>query len=280
MDDFQNDNGQLDTQGSDNLDTNLEGDNNNLEGVDANLDNTNTDNGGGNDFSDFNIPQEYQERDWAKNFEGKTGDELKNEIFKVLDEKYTNTPVIPETVEEYALNELEFKNEQGEVYYQYPDKVLEHFGNEFKEVGLTKEQAHGLLNKYTQFELEQFEAISNIDDLNKDLDEMFKSNPAQKQTVQGLLKEFLPAEDQEFLQTTAPNYTIQMFYKVAKGLVDKYGYKEGSGGQGGQNNHRMSEADRDKEYNRIVGEMEAMKKRPYTTAEYEALENQLYNLYK
>lgn len=278
---FQNDGGQIDTQDTNNLEAgstdNL--DNSASDNVDSNIaDSDNIDSGNGN--NGFDIPQEYKEKDWVKQFEGKTGDELQNAVFKVLDEKYANEPYIPETVEDYALNELEFKDENGNVTYEYPQEVLDVFGGKFKEAGLTKEQAHGLLKDYTQFELEQFEAISNIDDLNKNLDEMFKSNPAQKQTVQGLLKEFLPAEDQEFLQTTAPNYTIEMFYKVAKGLVDKYGYKEGSGGQAQQNSYRMTQADKDKEYDRIVSEMEALQRRPHTPDEKDALQRQLNALFK
>ena len=166
------------------------------------------------------------------------------------------------------------------ITYQYPEEVLGYFGSEFKELGLTKEQAHGLLTKYTNFELEQFRAMTDIEDLNKNLDEMFKSNPAQKQTVQSLLKEFLPKEDQEFLQTSAPNYTIEMFYKVAKGLVDKYGYKEGAGGQGGQNNFRMSQADKDREYERIVSKMEELTRRPHTSEEKEILQKELNALFR
>lgn len=278
---LQNDGGQNDVQDTNNLEAgatdNL--DNTASDNVDTDIaDSDNNDNG--NVDNVFDIPQEYKEKDWVKQFEGKTGDELQNAVFKALDEKYTNTPVIPETVEDYALEELEFKDEDGNVTYEYPKEVLDVFGGKFKEAGLTKEQAHGLLKDYTQFELEQFEAISNIDDLNKNLDEMFKSNPAQKQTVQGLLKEFLPAEDQEFLQTTAPNYTIEMFYKVAKGLVDKYGYKEGSGGQSQQNSYRMTQADKDKEYDRIVGEMEALQRRPHTPEEKDRLQKQLNALFR
>ena len=75
-------------------------------------------------------------------------------------------------------------------------------------------------------------------------------------------------------------HTIIMFYQVAKGLLDKYGYKEGSGGQGQQNNYRMSKEDRDKEYDRIVGEMEALTKRPHTSEEKQNLQNQLNALFK
>ena len=164
---FQNDGGQIDTQDTNNLEAgstdNL--DNSASDNVDSNItDSDNIDSGNGN--NGFDIPQEYKEKDWVKQFEGKTGDELQNAVFKALDEKYANEPYIPETVEDYALNELEFKDENGNVTYEYPQEVLDVFGGKFKEAGLTKEQAHGLLKDYTQFELEQFEAISNIDDLN------------------------------------------------------------------------------------------------------------------
>ena len=270
----------MDTQDTNTIDTNPTDTLDNPAGDNSGNDNTNIDNSGNDTtVNTFNIPQEYQEKDWAKNFEGKTGDELQNAIFKALDEKYANTPVIPETVEAYELNTIEFKDEDGNPYYEYPPEVLDHFGNEFKELGLTKDQAHGILTKYTNFELEQFQALTNIDELNKNIDDMFKSNPTQKQTVQGLLKEFLPAEDQKFLQETAPNYTIEMFYKVAKGLVEKYGYKEGSGGQANKNNYVMSQADKDKEYNKICDEMEALKTRPHTAEEKDALQRRLNALF-
>jgi len=277
---FQNDGTQINTEeggGSNYVDKSNLGDSTGSSNVNNNAD---TDNLGGRDGSVFDIPQEYKEKDWVKNFEGKTGNELRDEVFKALNEKYTNSPIVPQTAEEYALNELEFKDEQGNITYQYPEEVLGYFGSEFKELGLTKEQAHGLLTKYTNFELEQFRAMTDIEDLNKNLDEMFKSNPAQKQTVQSLLKEFLPKEDQEFLQTSAPNYTIEMFYKVAKGLVDKYGYKEGAGGQGGQNNFRMSQADKDREYERIVSKMEELTRRPHTSEEKEILQKELNALFR
>ncbi len=258
--------------GADNLD----------KSADDNLgaDNADDNNLGDNGSNIFSIPDEYQNKDWAKNFEGKVGNELKSEIFKVLDEKYASTPLVPETIEEYALSELEFKNETGEKYYEYPQEVLEVFGERFKNRGLTKEQAHGILTDYTEFEIEQFKAMTNVDDLNQSINEMFKSNQAEINKVEGLLQEFLPVEDRKFLNDSAPNHTLLMFYKVAKGLADKYGYKEGFGGQGGKSHLRMTEADKDKEYNRIVGELEALQKRPHTTEEHNALRKQLDSLFR
>ena len=75
------------------------------------------------------------------------------------------------------------------------------------------------------------------------------------------------------------NAVVEMFYKVAKGLVDKYDYKEGTSAQN-KSTMRMSEADREAEYNRLVAEIEAISSRPHSAAEKQNLLSQLNSLYK
>ena len=153
---LQNEGGQMDLQDTQNIDANPTDTENNPADDNVNLDNTDTDNSGNDNIANvFDIPQEYKEKDWAKNFEGKTGDELQNAIFKALDEKYANTPVVPETVEGYALNEVEFKDENGNPYYEYPPEVLEHFGNEFKDLGVIDAE-----KKYYQLAIEETIIVS------------------------------------------------------------------------------------------------------------------------
>ena len=229
----------------------------------------------------FSIPEEYSGKDWVKNFDGQTGDDLKANVFKALDEKYASTPVIPQSAEEYAFNDV-FKDENGEVQFTYPDEALNFFGNEFKELGITKEQGQGILKKYTDFELKEFEKHTNADELEKNVASMFNGNAEQRSTVEGLLKEILPQEDQKFLQETMPNVVIEMFYKVAKGVVEKYGLKEGTQNSNSTNSNtmRMTEKDKDAEYNRIVGEIEALSKRPHSPEERAKLQRQLLSLYE
>ena len=109
---------------------------------------------------------------------------------------------------------------------------------------------------------------------------MFNNNQQQRKTVESLLKEFLPQKDQEFLQKTAPNYTIEMFYRVAKGLVDKYGYKEGSANSSNPAKMRMSEADRNAEYNRLIKELEEIDNRPHNAGERDALVKKMQELFR
>lgn len=229
----------------------------------------------------FAIPEEYSQKEWVKNFEGQSGDDLKANVFKALDEKYTNAPMIPQSVEDYALNDI-LKDESGNLQFEYPDEILEKFGGEFKELGLTKEQGQGILKKYTDFEIEQFQKYTDADDLENSINTMFNGNVQQRRNVESLIKEFLPQEDQEFLQKTAPNCTIEMFYKLANGLANKYGYKEGTQNSNTANGNsmRMTEQDKDAEYNRVVGELEALSRRPHSPEEKQRLQSQLLNIYK
>ena len=109
---------------------------------------------------------------------------------------------------------------------------------------------------------------------------MFNGNQQQRREVESLIREFLPQEDQAFLQKTAPNYTIEMFYKLAQGLVNKYGFKEGTNNSNNSASMRRTQADIDNEYNRIASELEALQHRPHTTEEKSKLMAQLMNLGK
>jgi hypothetical protein len=110
---------------------------------------------------------------------------------------------------------------------------------------------------------------------------MFNNNQQQRQTVEGLLKEFLPQQDQEFLQKTAPNYTIEMFYRVAKGLVDKYGYKEGSANSSNPAKIRMSEADKNAEYDRLYQRLISLDSSPnQKVGERDEIINQMRQLFQ
>ena len=201
------------------------------------------------------------------------------EIKEALEKQIGVQNEVPENAEGYAFNDI-LKNEKGELLYEYPDDALSFFGDKFKEFGLSKEQGQNLLKSYTDFEIKEFQKYTDADELDSNINTMFNNNQEQRKTVEGLLKEFLPQEDQNFLQKTAPNYTIEMFYRVAKGLVDKYGYKEGSSNSSNPSKMRMSDADRDAEYNRLCSELEALDNRPQHVGERDRILKQMQELYK
>ena len=265
-----------------------------------------------NSSAEFSIPDEYKDKGWTRFFDGKTGDDLKNEFFRSYDNSQTligkkvedyikttdlksldnfeeikdalqkqigNQVEVPQDAEGYALNDI-LKNEDGSLDYEYPDEALNFFGDKFKDLGLSKEQGQQLLKSYTDFEIGEFQKYTNPDDLENNINSMFDNNQQQRKTVEGLLKEFLPQKDQEFLQKTAPNYTIEMFYRVAKGLVDKYGYKEGTAQANPPSKMRMSEADRNARYEELTKQLEILDNRPQQVGERDAILKQLREIFQ
>jgi len=271
-----------------------------------------------NQGSDFAIPEEYKEKGWTKFFDGKTGDDLKAELFRSYDnsqtligkkvEDYIKTtdlksldnyeeikealskqilePVeVPENAEGYGLNEL-LKSENGEQILTIGDDALNFFGDKFKELGISKDTAQELFKEYVKYGIEEFHKYTDADELETSLKTMFnegntQEKSQQRKTVESLLKEFLPAEDQQIIQDSVPNAVIQMFYKVAKGLVDKYGYKEGSANSSNPAKIRMSEADRNAEYDKLYNRLVELDNTPNQKAgEREAIVKRMQELFK
>lgn len=260
--------------------------------------------------SDFSIPSEYADKGWVKFFDGKSGDDLKAELFKSYDnqqsligkkvnEYLTTTDLkqldnfeeikkalLPQIAPEYQVPEdlagynfdSVLKDEQGNKIYPMPDEALEEFAELFKAEGVTAQQGQKILEKYINFETENFKKYTDADELEAGLKEMFKSNPSQKQTCESLIKEFLSADDQKIIQDTMPNVVVEMFYKVAKGLVDNYGYKESAGGTKPQGMAK-TDAEKQAEYDKLYKEITELGNRPHTEAEKAALLKQLQNVF-
>jgi len=266
---------------------------------------------------EFSIPEEYAEKGWAKFFDGKTGEDLKSELFRSYDNSQTligkkvedyikstdlkslenyeeikealsqqiTEPVqVPEKAEDYELSSL-LNNENGERILSIEDSALTFFGDKFKELGLSKEQAQDLFSSYVKYGIEEFHKFTNADELEKSLKTMFKETgegkSPERKNAEALLKEFLPAQDQKIIQDTVPNAVIEMFYKIAKGFVEKYDYKEGSSNATNPGKIRMSEKDRDDEYNRLYDKLIALDSQPNQRAgERDDIIKQMRELYK
>lgn len=257
--------------------------------------------------SEFSIPQEYSEKGWVKFFDGKTGDDLKAELFKSYDSQQS---LIGKKVNEYLANtdlkqldnfeeikkallpqiapEIDVPekynfdsvllDEEGNKIYPMPDEALDEFTTLFKEEGINDKQAQSILKKYIEFETENFKKYTDADQLEAGLKEMFKSNPSQKQTCESLIKEFLSADDQKLIQDTMPNVVVEMFYKVSKGLVDKYGYKETTGGQKAGSVIK-TDAEKQAEYDKLYNQLIELGNRPHTENEKASLLKQLQNVF-
>ncbi|MEI8127987.1 MAG: hypothetical protein WCG95_00085 [bacterium] len=274
--------------------------------------NSGSDNSSQNTSSqDFSIPEEYSDKGWAKFFDGKSGDDLKSEVFKSLDnsqslvgkktsEYLTSVDIrqlenfedikkallpqiapemqVPEKAEDYSLNDI-LKDADGNQAFEYPSEVIDHFSNNFKELGINKEQGQSLLKMYTDFEMQQFNQLTDATALDKSLDSMFKNNSDNKNKCSSLIKEFLSPDSQKYLQDTQPNKTIEIFYELAKGMANKYDYNEtGSPGQKGSN-IKMSQAEKDQAYDKVYNELQDLNNRPHTDEEKQAKLKELRGIF-
>lgn len=284
------------------------------QGTDSGSDYSGSDSGqgaGNSQATEFSIPDEYKEKGWAKFFDGKSGDELKSELFKSYDnsqsmigkkvEEYLTTTDlkqlsnyeeikknlssqltpeynVPENSSDYDLGSI-LKDENGNQIFSAPEESLNLFQDKFKEFGISKEQGQNLMKSYLEYEVGEFQKYTDADELESHINDMFKGNSQQRTQCESLIKEFLSPQDQKFIQDTMPNVVVEMFYKVSKGLVEKYDYKEGNSA----NNHStlaMTQAEKNAEYERLTSELEALSRRPHNAQEKQSLLNQLMAIYK
>ncbi len=264
-----------------------------------------------NNVSEFSIPDEYKDRGWSRFFDGKTGENLKSELFKSYDnsqkligkrvEEYLATTDLkklsnfdeikknlssqltpqyntPENAADYDLVSA-LKDENGNQIFTAPQEALNAFQDKFKEFGISKEQGQNLMKTYLEYEVGEFQKYTNPDELEANINQMFKGNQQQRGQCEALIREFLPPQDQKFIQDTMPNAVVEMFYKITKGLVDKYDYKESHSIQS-NSSMRMTNAEKEAEYTRLVSEIEALSHRPHSTQEKQQLLDQLTALYQ
>lgn len=286
-----------------------------MDDITTNNDDLNNSDSGNSDSSStqetsFSIPEEYASKGWAKTFEGKTGNDLMNAFFKSYDnaqglvskrvdeyienidlsklDSYENiksvlqskSANVPENIEDYKLESVFSSEDENSENFEVPKDVLDKFANSFKEIGLNVNQAQELLKMYSEFELENFSKLADPEELKKDISTLFNNDDSKKKNVESLLNEFLTEDDANFLKTSAPNKTILMFYKLAKGLTDKYDFTEGNASAGAKSSNVRTEEEKNAEYDKVYNKLMELQTRPHSTEEKEELLNKLRNIYK
>lgn len=276
---------------------------------DINADNGAQD-GTANNPAEFSIPEEYKTKGWTKFFDGKTGEDLKAELFRSYDssqsligkrvEDYLATTDLkrlenfeqikenlikqiapeyetPEEIGGYNLKEV-LTNASAEL--PITDEVMDSMAEKFKELGVSAQQGQQIFKTYLDLTLKDFEKVTDPQELEQNISNMFNGNTEQRKNVENLIKEFLPDEDRKIIQDIVPNVVVEMFYKVAKGFVEKYDYKEGTNNSSNPAKMRMSEADRNAEYNRLYEELQNLDSRPQKPGEKDAIVNRMRELFK
>lgn len=263
-----------------------------------------------NNTAEFSIPEEYKSKGWTKFFNGKTGEDLKAELFRSYDnsqsligkrvEDYLATTDLkrlenfeqikenlikqiapeyetPEEIGGYNLKEV-LTNASTE--FPITDEIMDSMAEKFKELGVSAQQGQQIFKTYLDLTLKDFEKVTDPQELEQNISKMFNGNTEQRKNVENLIKEFLPDEDRKIIQDIVPNVVVEMFYKVAKGFVEKYDYKEGTNNSSNPAKMRMSEADRNAEYNRLYEELQNLDSRPQKPGEKDAIVNRMRELFK
>lgn len=276
---------------------------------DINADNGAQD-GTANNPAEFSIPEEYKSKGWTKFFDGKTGEDLKAELFRSYDssqsligkrvedylattdlKRLENFEQIKENLIKQIAPEYETPEEIGgynlkevltNVSVEFPitDEVMDSMAEKFKELGVSAQQGQQIFKTYLDLTLKDFEKVTDPQELEQNISNMFNGNTEQRKNVENLIKEFLPDEDRKIIQDIVPNVVVEMFYKVAKGFVEKYDYKEGTNNSSNPAKMRMSEADRNAEYNRLYEELQNLDSRPQKPGEKDAIVNRMRELFK
>ena len=260
--------------------------------------------------TDFAIPEEYQNKGWSRFFDGKTGDDLKNELFRSYDNSQT---LIGKKVEDYLAN-VDLKNldnyeqikdsliKQIMPEYNTPEDIKDYnltdviskaekilpidesainsIAGKFKELGVSSKQGQEIFKEYLNLTIQDFKKITNPEELEQNISKMFNGNTEQRKQVESLISEFLPEEDKKIIQKIVPNNIVEMFYKVAKGFVEKYDYKESTTNSSKSNQFKMSEADKNQEYDRLYKKLIELDNRPQKVGEREAILKQMQNLFR
>lgn len=276
---------------------------------DINADNGAQD-GTANNQAEFSIPEEYKTKGWTKFFDGKTGEDLKAELFRSYDssqsligkrvedylattdlKRLENFEQIKENLIKQIAPEYETPEEIGgynlkevltnaSVEFPITDEVMDSMAEKFKELGVSAQQGQQIFKTYLDLTLKDFEKVTDPQELEQNISNMFNGNTEQRKNVENLIKEFLPDEDRKIIQDIVPNVVVEMFYKVAKGFVEKYDYKEGTNNSSNPAKMRMSEADRNAEYNRLYEELQNLDSRPQKPGEKDAIVNRMRELFK
>lgn len=187
-----------------------------------NENNSSIDNNQGITENSFSIPEEYQDRAWAKNIKSqedlfKSYDNAQSligkktigipDFDKASDEELASfyEKTAPKNIEDYDLN--------------MPDNDKQFFGELFKENGLNKRQATNIINKYNEYIQEGF----SEDGYRQELQERF-GNDFENQTkpISDFIRNNLKREDGEIL-AKMPNKVIGMFMTFANNVKKAYG---------------------------------------------------------
>lgn len=231
--------------------------------------------------TDFTIPEEYQDKGWAKNISSL------DDLYKSHDNAQTligkKTIGIPEDWEnEEQVNDFYNKiRPENKDDYVFPEGTFEYekYADLFHEVGLSKHQADKLTASHLAMQEAFMAEVTSEKGFKEGMTKLFGED-FKKEAGEAalLLKNSVSAESYEIIDNTMPNQHLNIFYEFAKNIKASHGIKESDANL--NNAGTMGKVDKEAGAEAVRKEMFAMQKRPHTAEEMQTLQNKLNNYYK
>lgn len=234
-----------------------------------------------NSENNFTIPDKYKNQDWAKNitsveelwdYKAESSQETDFKNLSPEDIKKYFSKFAPDSIDDYKIFDA-LKNDNGEQSYEINEDVVNYFGNHFKELGIPADIGNNLFKLYAKYELEQFNKLTDVEDLNSRLRNIFGNDDKSKKICEGIIKEALPKEDLQKINDYMPNHFLEIMYRMAKNVSDKYGYKEPLPRDTGRytTGEYMSKQEKDAKYLETYNKLQGLKRRAHTKEEKDSL---------
>lgn len=173
--------------------------------------------------AEFNIPETYKDKSWAKNIKSQ------EDLFKSYDnaqsligKKTIGMPDFEKATDE-ELKEYYSKTAPADIkdyeFGEIADSDKEFFGSLFKENGLNKRQAKDIYNKYMEYSNQ----YRSDDDFQSELKNRFGENSIKTlDETKSFLNKYLGNEDKNILDKM-PNKVVGMMLEFANNVKKDYG---------------------------------------------------------
>ena len=240
---------------------------------------TPTDESNNTPTNEFQIPDAYKEKGWAKNIKS-TDDLWKNydNAQQLIGKKTIGIPddnSTPEQLEEYYSKVR--PKEASE--YEFPEGTLEENKQFYSELmhkyGISKAQAKGLALDMFNMEKEAFSEKGMMEELKNSFGENDFNNIAKEASK--VLSLNLSADDKALLESV-PNKYLALMYRFANNVKQSYGATEGTAVINNAGSMAMTKEQKQAKVTELHGKINALNSVPHSASEKQALVNEYSKL--
>ena len=233
---------------------------------------------------DFQLPDEYKEKGWAKNLKSM------DDVYKALDNAQTlvgKKSAVPDfensTEEQIQAYYQEVRPESPEDYNfgeGTPDASKEMFGQMLHEEGIPKYQGDKLIEKYQKAEAAKKAEMYSQDGFDEIMKNDFGDNEKQKRAeIKNIISENTNEADRKALNESFTNEQLGLVYRMMDNIIQEYGVNE-SGTPGENGAGSVGKADMEGRRKELRKQIKEISSKPHSSKDLADLKRQLADSYK